>query len=109
MISSNRYLYLAFKAKVFDLIDFFSSSDLPPFVMPDNPKIKLILGEIYDTSARTPLGCARLIQLLMGHLVIEMIRHDLFLKDLETKAAYLKDAKLISIFKYIKENLGSDL
>ncbi len=112
-ISQENFSYVNFEAKVFDSVNFFSSLDIPPFVIKDNPTIAgLIKGIVSETRAVLP-GKDRVIKISVDHLVVEIIRYiiknRLFVEQLATNSTYFKDPRLIDIFAYIRENLEGDL
>ncbi|WP_026999139.1 helix-turn-helix transcriptional regulator [Eisenibacter elegans] len=110
---SNSFSYLSFEAKVSNSINFFSSLDIPPLVIRDNPGLARIIKEIVQEDLQATPGKRRMLQNKMEQVVIEVIRHilrnDLFVEKLATNSTYFKDRRLVEVFKYIKENLGGDL
>ena len=112
-VSQENFSYVNFEAKVFDSVNFFSSLDIPPFVIKDNPTIaSLIKGIVSETKEVLP-GKDRVIKISVDHLVVEIIRYiiknRLFVEQLATNSTYFKDPRLIDIFAYIRENLEGDL
>ena len=112
-VSKENFSFINFEAKVFDSVNFFSSLDIPPFVLTDNPKISELIKIILRESKSTLPGKDRVIKLEVDHLVVEIIRHiiknRLFVEQLATNSTYFKDPRLIDIFAYIRENLEGDL
>ena len=112
-LHKSRFITLGFKAKVFDAINFFTSLDIPPFIIQKNDKIITILNQINDESSSLEVGNTRKINVLTELLIIEIIRYiinnQLFLEQFVTKSSYLKDLRLVNIFGFIKENLEADL
>ncbi len=112
-VSKENFSFINFEAKVFDSVNFFSSLDIPPFVLTDNPKISELIRIILKESKSTLPGKDRVIKLEVDHLVVEIIRHiiknRLFVEQLATNSTYFKDPRLIDIFAYIRENLEGDL
>lgn len=111
--TGDSFSYVSFDAKVFDSVNFFSSLDIPPFVIPDNKRIEnFILGISKEKQDEEP-GYERMIKLLSDQLVVEVIRfilrRGLFVEQLATNSTYFKDPRLIDIFAYIKDNLNGDL
>jgi AraC-like DNA-binding protein len=106
------FSYVAFEAKVFDSVNFFSSLDIPPFVFQNNI-VRGIHDEIFKELGTEEPGSERMIKLLTEKLLIELFRHivrnKLFVEQLATNSTYFKDPRLIDIFNYINENLGGDL
>ncbi len=106
------FTYVSFDAKVFDSVNFFASLDIPPFIIND-PEITSILNSILKEKSGDLEGKDRVIKLKTEHLVVEIVRYiiknRLFVEQLATNSTYFKDPRLIDIFAYIKENLGSDL
>lgn len=112
-VNEENFSYVNFEAKVFDSVNFFSSLDIPPFVIKDNSTIaRLIKSIVNETKAVLP-GKDRVIKISVDHLVVEVIRYiiknRLFVEQLATNSTYFKDPRLIDIFAYIRENLEGDL
>lgn len=107
------FSYISFDAKVFDSVNFFSSLDIPPFIINDNYKIKNAFHSILEESSNSIAGHERVIKLFTDIMVVEAIRfilnNRLFVEQLATNSTYFKDPRLIDIFAYIKENLEGDL
>jgi len=106
------FTYVSFDAKVFDSVSFFSSLDVPPFIIND-PVINDIINSIMKEKGTDLEGKDRIIKIQTEHLVIEIVRYiiknRLFVEQLATNSTYFKDPRLIDIFTFIKENLGGDL
>ncbi|MDX2304075.1 MAG: AraC family transcriptional regulator [Microscillaceae bacterium] len=109
----NSFSYIAFEAKVFDSINFFTSLDIPPFIIRDNPGLARIIKEIVVEDMNDMPGKNRVIQNKTEQVVIEVVRYilreGLFVEKLATNSTYFKDPRLIDIFNYIKQYLGGDL
>jgi AraC-like DNA-binding protein len=109
----HRFITVSFKAKVFDAVHFFTSLDIPPFIIQKNENIISILNLINDERSSLAVGNTRKINALTELLIIEIIRYlidnKLFLEQFITKSSYLKDPRLIKIFEFIKDNLEADL
>jgi AraC-like DNA-binding protein len=107
------YFHINFEAKVFDSVSFFTSLDIPPFVIKGNKRLTQITKEIALESEADAVGRERVIQLQTDLLVVEIIRHILashqFIEKLATNNTYFRDPRLIDIFTYIKNNLNGDL
>jgi AraC family transcriptional regulator, activator of mtrCDE len=104
---------VTFEAKVFDVVNFFNSLGIPPFVIRFNDKIASILEDIVKESEQNTPGKERVIKLHTELLVVEIVRHilknRLFVEELSTNSTYFKDPRLIDMFTYIKKNIGGDL
>ncbi|MCH7414605.1 AraC family transcriptional regulator [Belliella sp. R4-6] len=102
-----------FEAKVFDVVNFFHSLGIPPFVIRFNDKIATIIEDIVKESEQSVPGKERVSKLQTELLVIEIVRHilknRLFVEELSTNSTYFKDPRLIDMFNYIKKNIGGDL
>ncbi|WP_109833279.1 helix-turn-helix domain-containing protein [Reichenbachiella versicolor] len=102
-----------FEAKVFETVNFFASLDIPAFSIKNNHVLISLIKQIIQETYISSPGQNRVIKLETEHLVIELIRHvldkGLFVEQLATNVTYFKDPRLIDIFSYIKDNLGSDL
>ncbi|AXE19867.1 AraC family transcriptional regulator [Runella rosea] len=104
---------VAFDAKVFDSVNFFTSLDIPPFIIKNNSYLGRLIGEILQEDFNETPGRGRIIKIKTEELAIEVIRYilknKLFVEQLVTNSTYFKDPRLIDIFAYIKDNLGGDL
>lgn len=104
---------VTFEAKVFDVVNFFNSLGIPPFVIRFNDKIATIIEDIVKESEQNTPGKERVIKLHTELLVVEIVRHilknRLFVEELSTNSTYFKDPRLIDMFNYIKRNIGGDL
>lgn len=102
-----------FEAKVFDVVNFFNSLGIPPFVIRFNDRIATVIEDIVKESEQSTPGKERVIKLHTELLVIEIVRHilknRLFVEELSTNSTYFKDPRLIDMFNYIKKNIGGDL
>lgn len=112
-IVKNSFGLVAFEAKVFDSVNFFSSLDIPPFFIPQNAKLAQLIKEILVEDFTDQAGRGRVISIKTEEAVIELVRHilrnQLFVEQLATNSTYFKDPRLIDIFTYIKNNLAGDL
>lgn len=111
--TENSFISLAFDAKVFDSVNFFTSLDIPAFVIRKNDLLADKLNEIMYEELSKKVGHARIIKVLTERFIIEVIRYilakNLFVEQLATNSNYFKDPRLIDIFSYIKNNLAGDL
>jgi AraC-like DNA-binding protein len=109
----NSFGMVAFEAKVFDSVNFFTSLDIPPFLIKRDDKLAHMLAEILKEDMTDILGKGRVIKIKTEEIVIEIIRYiiknRLFVEQLATNSTYFKDPRLIDIFAYIKDNIGGDL
>ena len=107
------FISLSFEAKVFDSVNFFTSLDIPAFVIRKNDLLAEKLTEIMSEELSKKVGHARIIKVLTERFIIEVIRYilskNLFVEQLATNSNYFKDPRLIDIFTYIKNNLAGDL
>jgi AraC family transcriptional regulator, activator of mtrCDE len=104
---------VAFEAKVFDSVNFFTSLDIPPFIIKHNPRLGNLISEVLQEDFADLHGKSRIIKLKTEEVAIEVIRYilknKLFVEQLVTNSTYFKDPRLIDIFGFIKDNLGGDL
>lgn len=104
---------ITFDVKAFDSVNFFTSLDIPPFIIRENRQLVSSMRKVYDESTHDHPGKQRMITLQVEQLIIELFRHILFEKmfveQLATNSNYFKDPRLIDIFNYIKDNLSGDL
>lgn len=112
-VSDEHYSYVAFDAKAFDSVNFFSSLDIPPFKIEENYKLAGLIKQINDEVKDTMPGRDRIVKVLTENMTIELIRYilnnSLFVEKLATNSTYFKDPRLIDIFTFIKEHLSEDL
>ncbi|SFO27234.1 transcriptional regulator, AraC family [Algoriphagus ornithinivorans] len=104
---------VSFESKVFDVVNFFNSLDIPAFIIRFNDRIGMLIEDIMKELEQSSVGKERTLRALTEVLVIELLRHilknRLFLEELSTNVTYFKDPRLIELFKFIKTNLGGDL
>ena len=97
---------------MFDSVNFFTSLEVPAFVITSN-KLATLIIKIVEESMQDLPGKERIISLYTEQMVVELIRYILknkmFVEQLATNSTYFKDPRLIDLFNYIKENLGGDL
>ncbi|MEY2761502.1 MAG: hypothetical protein RLZZ96_1402 [Bacteroidota bacterium] len=109
----NSFGMVAFEAKVFDSVNFFTSLDIPPFLIKRDDKLAATIREILEEDLSDAIGKGRIIKIKTEEIVIEVIRYiienRLFVEQLATNSTYFKDPRLIDIFAYIKDHLGGDL
>ncbi|MFL0682368.1 MAG: helix-turn-helix domain-containing protein [Algoriphagus aquaeductus] len=104
---------LHFESKVFDVVNFFNSLDIPPFIIRFNDRIATLSEDIMKELETTNVGKERALKAQTEVLVIELLRHilknRLFTEELSTNSTYFKDPRLIDLFNFIKTNIGGDL
>lgn len=112
-IVKNSFGLIAFEAKVFDSVNFFTSLDIPPFFINKNSKLAHLVKEILIENFTDEAGRGRVIANKTEEAVIEVIRfilrNRMFVEQLATNSTYFKDPRLIDIFTYIKNNISGDL
>jgi AraC family transcriptional regulator, activator of mtrCDE len=112
-IVKNSFGLIAFEAKVFDSVNFFTSLDIPPFFIYKNSKLAQLIKDILIEDFTEEAGRGRVISIKTEEAVIEVIRYILrnrmFVEQLATNSTYFKDPRLIDIFTYIKNNIDGDL
>jgi len=105
--------FVSFEAKVFDSVNFFSSLDVPAFLISSNSKLANLIIKVIEESMQDLPGKERLINIYTENIMVEIIRYILknkmFVEQLATNSTYFKDPRLIDLFNYIKENIGGDL
>ena len=108
-----RYISVTFDAKAFDSVNFFTTLDIPPFIISDSPLLERLIRKIGKEHSTDRMARSRLISIYTEELVIELFRYivdnQMFVEQLATNNNYFKDPRLIDIFNYIKENLRGDL
>lgn len=104
---------LHFESKVFDVVNFFNSLDIPPFIIRFNDRIATLVEDVMKELETTGVGKERSLKAMTEVLVIELLRHilknRLFTEELSTNSTYFKDPRLIDLFNFIKGNIGGDL
>ncbi|MDG1277101.1 MAG: AraC family transcriptional regulator [Algoriphagus sp.] len=104
---------ISFESKVFDVVNFFNSLDIPPFIIRFNDRLSTVMEDLMKEVEVSYIGKERILKAETEILVIELLRHilknRLFLEELSTNATYFKDPRLIDLFNFIKTNLGGDL
>lgn len=105
---------IGFESKVFDVVNFFTSLDIPPFIIRFNDDLSTIMENIMkEFEGGALVGKERVLKTQSEMLVIELFRHilknRLFLEELSTNSTYFKDPRLIDLFNFIKTNIGGDL
>jgi AraC family transcriptional activator of mtrCDE len=102
-----------FESKVFDLVNFFNSLGIPPFIIRFNDKIASLLEDSIKEFESFSVGRERSLNALTELVVIELLRHilknRLFTEELSTNSTYFKDPRLIDLFNFIKSNIAGDL
>ncbi len=102
-----------FESKVFDVVNFFNSLDIPPFIIRFNDRIATLVEDIIKELEGANVGKERSLKAQTEVLVIELLRHilknRLFTEELSTNSTYFKDPRLIDLFNFIKANIGGDL
>ncbi|WP_026950616.1 helix-turn-helix domain-containing protein [Algoriphagus mannitolivorans] len=102
-----------FESKVFDVVNFFNSLDIPPFIIRFNDRVASLVEDIVKELETGTVGKERVLKSLSEILMIELLRHilknRLFTEELSTNATYFKDPRLIDLFSFIKTNLSGDL
>lgn len=105
--------HVQFESKVFDVVNFFNSLDIPPFIIRFNDRIATLVEDIIKELETTNVGKERSLKAQTEVLVIELLRHilknRLFTEELSTNSTYFKDPRLIDLFNFIKANIGGDL
>jgi AraC-like DNA-binding protein len=104
---------MQFESKVFDVVNFFNSLNIPPFIIRFNDRITTLVEEILKELEVVNVGKERTLKAQTEVLVIELLRHilknRLFTEELSTNSTYFKDPRLIDLFNFIKANIGGDL
>jgi AraC-like DNA-binding protein len=104
---------VSFDSRVFDVMNFFNSLDIPPFIIRFNDRLATIIEDLMKEVELSNVGKERILKSETEILVIELLRHilknRLFLEELSTNATYFKDPRLVDLFNFIKANIGGDL
>ena len=109
----DNFSYVTFDAKIFGSVNFFTSLNIPPFVVRGDKHFTDIFKRILVENSTTTIGSSRVIQSSVEQLVVEMIRYmlrnNLFLEKPVIHNRYFKDKRLIKIFDYVNKNLKGNL
>lgn len=109
----NSFGLVAFEAKVFDSVNFFTSLDIQPFIIKSNDRLTNLIKEVLIEDFSDLPGRGRVISNKTEEVVIEVVRYilknQMFVEQLATNSTYFKDPRLIDIFTYIKNHLAGDL
>lgn len=109
----NSFSYITFNAKLFDSVNFFTSLNIPAFVIKQNPIISHLIIDVILESLDHRYGRERVQRNKTELIVVEIMRyiieHNLFVEQLATNSTYFKDPRLLEIFAYIKKYLNGDL
>jgi len=109
----NSFSYITFNAKLFDSVNFFTSLNIPAFVIRQNPTVSHLIIEVVLESLANSYGKERIQKIKTELIVIEVMRYvlenSLFVEQLATNSTYFKDPRLLEIFSYIKKYIGGDL
>jgi AraC-like DNA-binding protein len=112
-VTEPNYIYLTFEARIFDSVNFFSSLNIPPFVIKNAPKLNSLLLELQREELGNEVGKERVLKLNTERIVIEVIRYiireNMFVEQFATNTTYFKDPRLIKLFAFIRENIEGDL
>jgi AraC-like DNA-binding protein len=104
---------VSFDSRVFDVMNFFNSLDIPPFIIRFNDRLTTIIEDLMKEVEVSNVGKERILKCETEILVIELLRHilknRLFLEELSTNATYFKDPRLVDLFNFVKANIGGDL
>lgn len=110
---NNNFSIINFEAKIFDAVSYFTSLDIPPFIVENNSELQSLSLKLLKETSEERIGKDRIVGNITDQLAVIVIRYiiekQLFLEQLATNTTYFKDPRLIDIFKFIKENLGGDL
>lgn len=110
---ANSFSYVTFNAKLFDSVNFFTSLNIPPFVIRQNHTLSLLIMDIVLETLQKKHGKKRVQRIKTELIVIELVRYilekNLFVEQITNNSAYFKDQRLLAIFEYIKKYLGGDL
>lgn len=108
-----RFFSVTFDAKAFDSVNFFSTLDIPPFVIEGSPLLEGLIRKINRELNNERIAKSRLLNIYTEELVIETFRYivdqQMFVEQLATNNNYFKDERLLDIFNYIKNSLSGDL
>ncbi len=104
---------VTFDVKAFDSVNFFTSLDIPPFILKNPLRLQPIVKKLIVELAGNQPGKPRMLTVLTDELIMELFRYvfdnRIFVEKLATNTNYFKDPRLIDLFNYIKEHLSGNL
>ncbi|GAB4339955.1 MAG: hypothetical protein OHK0038_19300 [Flammeovirgaceae bacterium] len=110
---TTRFTTITFDVKAFDSVNFFTSLEIPSFVLSQSELVAACMVKLFNEFTQNKPGRIRCIGLFTEELVIEVFRHILnntmFVEKIATNTHYFKDPRLLDIFNYIKNNIAGDL
>ncbi|MCS6833416.1 MAG: AraC family transcriptional regulator [Flammeovirgaceae bacterium] len=108
-----RFTTITFDVKAFESVNFFTSLEIPAFVISDAKEIAACMTKLFYEFVQNKPGRIRCITIFTEELVIDLFRHilsnSLFVEKIATNTHYFKDPRLLDIFNYIKNNISGDL
>ena len=100
-------------ADVFNAVNLFASLDIPPFIIQSNTRIQNTISIVINEAENEELGRSAVLNCLVKELVTYVMRYilnnQLFVQQIITNINNLRDERLISLLKYINDNLPNDL
>ena len=107
------YILLQIEAEVLNTINLFMALDIVPFVIRGSQTIVQMVQALTKESFSTEIGNHVMLECKSRELLVLIMRYiiknQLFVQQVALNGSHFKDERLITLFKYINENLSGDL
>ncbi len=101
------------ETKAFRSINFYTSLDLPSFIIRDSPRIKNLVVNLAREANNDFLGNVKVLRAYSEAVSVEVFRYlvdnHMFTEKIATKLNYFKDPRLIEILNFVRSNIAGDL
>ncbi len=101
------------ETKAFRSINFYTSLDLPSFIIKDASRIKNLIVNLAREANHDFLGNAKVLRAYSEACSVEVFRYlvdnHMFTEKIATKLNYFKDPRLIEILNFVRSNISGDL
>jgi AraC family transcriptional regulator, arabinose operon regulatory protein len=101
------------ETKAFRSINFYTSLDLPIFLIKDSTRIRNFIINLAREANHDLLGNARILKAFSEAISVEVFRYmvdnHMFTEKIATKLNYFKDPRLVEILNYVRNNISGDL
>lgn len=108
----NLFSFVSFESILYNAFPFFPLLELPSFNIPQDNELSHLMREICIESEENRLGREMILKNYLNEMVVLLFRYIESKPELRKpieKLNYLTDVRLISIVKYIEENLEKEL
>ena len=101
------------ETKAFRSINFYTSLDLPSFLIRKSPRIKSLVVNLSREANNDLLGNSRILKGYSEAISVEVFRYlvdnHMFTEKIATKLNYFKDPRLVEILNFVRSNISGDL